>query len=311
MTDAYRQGFLTKCAEHGVPLRVADGMLKYAKLKLPTSRETVIELIKNLKENGLRKVKFSDLFKSRPKFTMFRGSNALPAHAHQTPAAGTFKRNIHNGVRYEHYTPFPDEAHSYGKFLTMTDVSGYKPLMSGAESLSRDFSAMDAVRHASSTPSKAKAARTKLVLRNSDKISELSSVDWVGDTPRLSMSPSGGLRDSSFEAVIPARYADKHSRVFLQPESYPIRLASIENGGRVPVPDSIFKQTAAAGLGMDNQGALNLTALMTNNPDYFVYDLSPVQRLAKIMHRHPEYKDLIEPEIKRYLSIGESGMAGL
>lgn len=298
--------------------QVSARLTKSAALKPPTGLEAVKRLVAELRERGLRKVRFSDLFAGRPEFSLFRGANALPAHAHATPASGDFVRNIVNGVRYEHFTPYPDAAHSYGRFLTVLDASKYRPLMDGSATLSPDFSAMRAIRYlGEARPSKSRALVNKFIMRNPHQVGEIDNV-VIGPGGTLSLQPAlnGSARDLSFEVAIPVRYADRHSRVYIQPEKYPVRFASLENGGIKPVPDAVIRRYDSSGSGYGDVmrsrgGQLSLTNMMVQNPDYYVYDAEPVQRLARIMHRHPEFRGVIEPAISDYLGIGASGMAGL
>lgn len=322
MTEAYRQGFLTKCAEHGVPLRVANEMLKEAAYKAPTSIETVRRLIEDLKRNGLKRVSMAEIFASRPRHSMFRGSNALPAHAHRVPAEGKFTRNVVDGVRYEHYTPFPEAAHDYGKYLTVTDISKERGLMSGRRGLTHDFGAMDQARSAASDPGyKAVfgADYTKFISEHPEYFSELHEITRGGDGKlKAVLSPGGGAREHFFETTIPARYADKHSKVYMAvPGESPYRELTLENGGVFIPPKSFIDEFRLANPGSSytdmiaERGVVNRTKPFSTNRDYHFYDMSPIQRLVKIMHRHPEYRSEIEPVVSRYLGIGESYMAGL
>lgn len=293
-------------------LSIVSGLSKTAGAKPPTDLATVKELINNLKTHGLKRVKFQDIFKNRPQYAMYRGQNALPAHARRIPATGKFKDyNVIGSTRYEHFTPYPENSLDYGKFVEVLDIKKHRPLMSGGQALAPDFRAAERARYmdpAISPPDKFERMITRIVTSNPQKISELHGIDSKG---KLIFSPKSPIRGGTYEAVIPSRYADRHSKVYLRTgDPFPVRAASFANGGRDPIPDDIFKQTAASRLGMRNTGALNTTRLITTNPDFELYDASPLQRLAKIMHRHPEYKDEIFPVLKPYLGLGESGMAG-
>lgn len=315
----YEQGFLTKCAEYGVDGRA---LLKLAGYKPPTSIETVRKLIESLKRKGLKRVSMAEIFASRPRYSMFRGSNALPAHAHRVPAKGKFTRNIVDGVRHEHYTPFPEEANKYGRYLTVTDISKEKGLMSGKRGLTHDFNAMSEARRAAKDP-KYEATfgpeYTKLVSEHPEYFSELHAVRRGEDGKLKAVLSTGNDSARAFmlETTIPARYADKHSRVYMTAPGNPETLLTLENGGYVVPPKSFIDEYRRVNPGssfpraMEESGIGNLTRPFSTNRDYHFYDMSPIQRLVKIMHRHPEYRSEIEPVVSKYLGIGESFMAGL
>ena len=300
---------------------IVSGAEKQAGVKPPTSIETVRKLIGALKRKGLKRVSIAEIFASRPKYSLFRGSNALPAHAHRVPVKGEFARNLVDGVRHEHYTPFPDAAQGYGRYLTVTDISREKGLMSGKRGLTPDFSAMDEARMAASDPKhKALFGReyTKFITEHPEYFSDLHGITRGGDGKLKSALKPGGrsVRDNFFETTIPARYADKHSKVYMSVPGNPEGHLTLENGGLFIPPKSFIDEYRRLNPGpyadtLAERGVINRTKPFSTNRDYHFYDMSPIQRLVKIMHRHPEYRSEIEPVVSKYLDIDKSYMAGL
>lgn len=246
-----------------------------------TEEAKVLSLINMLNQDGLKIKRFNQIYSGRPRFTMYRGSGILPEIAEISNLPESSRLNLINGKRFEHYSPYPETPYTgpYGSvYLTVTDVGKYKPLKSGKQGLHPDFVAYRNIKkELSGALDRKQVDENKMIFNQVTR--RPARITYEKQRKKFHDGTSAHLRIQSYEGMLPVSYANKHSHI------YQLLGRNIDGGFYNGFIDYL-------------KG--NPTRDFIKQNPYF-YDMAPIQQLVKIMYRHPEFKNLIFPAIKKHL----------